>query len=381
MECLITTHGTATITAIHTDECAIEINTSGTVTAGMVFRKAADGTHGMTYYRVNRKNNGWYYLSKNEFSWLQVNDSLTYGDGYGIYGGTYNHLEGTGGRVIGTVDHVEGIGCIAYGTAGHAEGSGATVNGSYCHVEGSGTASTVSANAAHAEGVNTLVTSRACHAEGDTTEARGQGSHTEGYKTITYSDYQHVQGQYNVRDDDSVYAHIVGNGSSVGRSNAHTLDWQGNAWYAGDVYVGSTSGTNKDAGSKKLATEDMTKVNYSTTEQVIGTWINGKPLYRRLLTGTIASTSSDGTYSNVTADIADNIDFAYIKLQIAKRTDDTVVNMPRPYIDFSNQVWTQSNCLITSAKKLQVSNSTTELNQGTYYVWVEYTKTTDTASV
>ena len=33
-------------------------------------------------------------------------------------------------------------------------------------------------------------------------------------------------------------------------------DWNGNAWYAGDVYVGSTSGTNKDEGSKKLATEE-----------------------------------------------------------------------------------------------------------------------------
>ena len=34
------------------------------------------------------------------------------------------------------------------------------------------------------------------------------------------------------------------------------MDWQGNAWYAGNVYVGSTSGTNKDDGSKKLATEE-----------------------------------------------------------------------------------------------------------------------------
>jgi hypothetical protein len=52
--------------------------------------------------------------------------------------------------------------------------------------------------------------------------------------------------------------HIVGNGdvNSDTRSNAHTLDWDGNAWFAGDVYIGSTSGTNKDAGSKKLATED-----------------------------------------------------------------------------------------------------------------------------
>jgi hypothetical protein len=54
------------------------------------------------------------------------------------------------------------------------------------------------------------------------------------------------------------YAHIVGNGTSEEeRSNAHTLDWEGNAWYAGDVYVGSDSGTSKDEGSKKLATEDF----------------------------------------------------------------------------------------------------------------------------
>ena len=32
------------------------------------------------------------------------------------------------------------------------------------------------------------------------------------------------------------YAHIVGNGDDEdNRSNAHTLDWNGNAWFAGDV--------------------------------------------------------------------------------------------------------------------------------------------------
>ena len=53
------------------------------------------------------------------------------------------------------------------------------------------------------------------------------------------------------------YAHVVGNGTSdTNRSNAHTLDWEGNAWYQGDIYIGSTSGTNQDEGSKKLATEE-----------------------------------------------------------------------------------------------------------------------------
>jgi hypothetical protein len=35
------------------------------------------------------------------------------------------------------------------------------------------------------------------------------------------------------------YAHIVGNGTSTSkRSNAHTLDWEGNAWFAGKITKG-----------------------------------------------------------------------------------------------------------------------------------------------
>jgi hypothetical protein len=59
-------------------------------------------------------------------------------------------------------------------------------------------------------------------------------------------------------------AHIVGNGKWSVPSNAHTLDWEGNAWFAGDVYVGSTNGTNKDAGSKKLATEEFVSNTVAT---------------------------------------------------------------------------------------------------------------------
>ena len=59
-----------------------------------------------------------------------------------------------------------------------------------------------------------------------------------------------MQGEYNLLDPEydpntphrrSKYAHIVGNGiSETTRSNAHTLDWSGNAWFAGEVYSGGT---------------------------------------------------------------------------------------------------------------------------------------------
>lgn len=96
------------------------------------------------------------------------------------------------------------------------------------------------------------------HAEGSRTYAIGDYSHVEGFETIATSMSQHVQGKYNIYDDEEKYAHIVGNGTANNaHSNAHTLDWDGNAWFAGDVYVGSTSGTNEDEGSKKLATEEL----------------------------------------------------------------------------------------------------------------------------
>ena len=74
------------------------------------------------------------------------------------------------------------------------------------------------------------------HAEGYMATASGETSHAEGYRTIASGNYSHVQGKYNIDDLNEKYAHIVGNGTSdTARSNAHTLDWEGNAWYAGTV--------------------------------------------------------------------------------------------------------------------------------------------------
>lgn len=89
------------------------------------------------------------------------------------------------------------------------------------------------------------------HAEGDTSKANGVCSHAEGLHTIASGDVQHTEGKYNIEDSSGRYAHIVGNGSSTERSNAYTLDWQGNAWFAGMVEApaiilkSSTEGSSK----------------------------------------------------------------------------------------------------------------------------------------
>ena len=95
------------------------------------------------------------------------------------------------------------------------------------------------------------------HTEGYSSTASEFCAHAEGDHTVASGDCSHAEGMYNIDDGaNSDKLHVVGNGKYNKRSNAHTLDKSGNAWYSGDVYVGSTSGTNRDAGSKKLATEE-----------------------------------------------------------------------------------------------------------------------------
>lgn len=169
--------------------------------------------------------------------------------------GAYSHAEGKNTTAEKDSSHAEGNYTTASGIYSHAEGNHTKASGAGSHVEGNTT--TASAAYAHAEGNQTQANGEYSHAEGDHTTAGKDSSHAEGYYAVASSKYQHVQGKYNVIDSSDVYADIIGNGTSgSNRSNAHTVDWSGNAWYAGDVYVGSTSGTNKDAGSKKLATEE-----------------------------------------------------------------------------------------------------------------------------
>ena len=164
--------------------------------------------------------------------------------------GVQSHAEGTQTLAYNYSDHAEGYRTIASGGYAHAEGGSTKASALYAHAEGFKTVA--SGQRSHAEGHNTESSGYGSHSEGKGTKASGQGAHAEGSGTIAVSDYQHVQGKYNVEDAANTYAHIVGNGTNETRSNAHTLDWDGNAWYQGDVYVG---GTSQDDG-KQLATKE-----------------------------------------------------------------------------------------------------------------------------
>lgn len=179
-----------------------------------------------------------------------------------VANGDNSHAEGYQSQATGQNAHSEGENNIASGQGAHAEGgAGTTASDKYAHAEGYGT--TASAQAAHSEGYNTYATGKYSHVEGYNSKAtadmahaenygteasgknshaeglisiaKGNGSHAEGFGTVASGKYQHVQGKYNVEDTEGRYAHIVGGGSDAERRNIHTLDWEGNAEYAGDV--------------------------------------------------------------------------------------------------------------------------------------------------
>ena len=198
------------------------------------------------------------------------------------------------------VSHAEGMNTTASGISSHAEGFYTTASGEGSHAEGGYT--TASGWASHAEGSYTETIGDYSHAEGANTIASGEGSHAEGYLTIASSEYQHVQGKYNIEDTANTYAHIVGNGDENARSNAHTLDWNGNAWFAGNVSIGDN---NRRLATEKYVTDYVSKSSASNYTNTYA-WIDSGGLTNVGYGILFQDGTSDSYAGNVCSIYADN---------------------------------------------------------------------------
>lgn len=153
------------------------------------------------------------------------------------------------GTVVGTGSTADGNGVTARGNYSRAEGNSTTASGQYAHSEGGYT--TASGQQSHSEGYMTSAYGNNSHAEGVETDVSGTGSHAEGLKTTASGSYQHVSGKYNVSDASS--AEIIGNGTGDNtRSNARRLEWNGDEYLLGNLYVQSDA---TGRFGKKVATE------------------------------------------------------------------------------------------------------------------------------
>jgi len=192
--------------------------------------------------------------------------------------GRASHAEGAFSQALQDGTHVEGYQTKATGYWSHAEGEMTIVSSYASHAEGSYTTmpdgttrySTAAGYASHTEGGGCHTNGVASHAEGIGTTANGRCAHTEGTYTIASGKAQHVEGLANIEDTEDKYIHIAGNGvDPSNRSNAYTLDWDGNGWFAGSVEATAIilrSSTEGSAKTFKITVDDSGTL--SVTENV-----------------------------------------------------------------------------------------------------------------
>lgn len=180
--------------------------------------------------------------------------------------GLNSHAEGKGTIASAEYSHAEGSRTVASGYGSHAEGDGTIASAAGgSHAEGNETVA--SGSASHAEGGLTIASGNNSHAEGSYSEASGRNSHAEGFRTIAQRKSQHVFGEYNNADatgtttSRGTYVEIVGNGSGTSnRSNARTLDWNGNEILADKLTVGATPTANMDVTTKQYVDNAISNV-------------------------------------------------------------------------------------------------------------------------
>ena len=244
-----------------------------------------NGTGRMNYIEIIGNGDDWGRSNARTLDWDGNEEIAGQMKAASLNVGSYCTASGVNSVAIGLAStasgensHAQGTATQAIGNNSSATGIGTMASGYYSHAEGAGT---------HASGYNS-------HAEGSGTHAMGDSSHAEGGGTIAAGEYSHVFGTSNVEDTEIIYdewvagtqyykgdrvkiteeewgetvvykylclvnnndstfdetkwrecgrgerqyVEIVGNGSdTLRRSNAYALDWLGNGFYAGDVYV------------------------------------------------------------------------------------------------------------------------------------------------
>ena len=146
-----------------------------------------------------------------------------------------------------------------------------------------------------------------------------EGDHTEIIKSKVYLNTiygpQFVEGAYNIMDTEEKYLHIVGNGSSdINRSNAYTLDAEGNGWFKNGVSAGIVDSGIQSPSSQVGAKAFSFVIDHEYSEEDIAekryylTYVTDNMLYKPFsivlgenydFLGTITSVNKEENYITV----------------------------------------------------------------------------------
>lgn len=231
--------------------------------------------------------------------------------GYSVAFGMDNEISGDSSMACGNGNSVSGMESFACGRNNSATGAY-----SFC----CGATNTAGGVSSFASGINNKASGRSSYTAGESNIVQHDYAVALGYCLTTGKIYQTVVGACNVSDISAIF--VVGNGYSTSNgshitrhgSNAMSVSINGDGWFAGDVYVGSTSGTNRDGGSVRLATMDdlpqqkslkwitvhSSDLTEETTEIVVSADPTGKAIadYNPVGLTLIISTPADATQTD-----------------------------------------------------------------------------------
>jgi hypothetical protein len=166
--------------------------------------------------------------------------------------------------------------------------------------------------------------------------------------------------------------------------------------YGVRIYVNSTNTLTVDSnyttynGRKGIAIVKYTKAtdsaisignetDYSTTEKIVGTWIDSKPIYQKTIPITIPTCTTDGTEVSASFAIGASIDTvvdvnAWFVNGAKVSSIFTVTGASTKYV----RILVQTNAYATAAdrNKLRISNASKSASGCTGYATIQYTKTT-----
>lgn len=137
------------------------------------------------------------------------------------------------------------------------------------------------------------------------------------------------------------------------------------------IYILNNNGVYEEFIKKQ---EQLNK--YSEIGEKIGTWINGKPLYRKIIKITAPKVKTDGTFVEIVgSNIANNIDMCFI--ENAFITDANGGSYPLPYTSNSGRT---GKAYISADKRVYMITNHITFSERPVILSVIYTQTTDTAT-
>ena len=181
----------------------------------------------------------------------------------------------------------------------------------------------------------------------------------QGYKRLVPMAYR-GEDVYNISESIAVYQNLT----------THLINFVYNGVDFGTAYVTfQYTKTTDTAGSGTWTTQGAYAHHYSTTEQVVGTWIDGKPLYEK----TISLSAGDLPNANDSVQINHNIS----NLKYVVDCKGYVTN-GQAYRSISSARLSSANVVGTAVFSTYVYiESGMDLRSYTGHITIQYTKTTD----